>query len=187
MLASADLMSPGFQMWSYLICVSVILPPSTLQTKVLLDKKSPTWYSTIKVTIPACVIKNSSVLASCSTSRVTSSESSSAARGTRWPYKGSAILPSASHQGDSLLALWHNWQTVWCHLTPLFQCSLFPSSLVKRKARRARESLSVAGWAHWTVRLKELLHTELHISGSGSANVGDGGIGGLKPSLSAFA
>lgn len=26
-----------------------------------------------------------------------------------------------------------------------------------------------------------------HISGSGSANVGDRGIGGLKPSLSAFA
>lgn len=35
--------------------------------------------------------------------------------------------------------------------------------------------------AHWQFGAKNKLHTELHISGSGSANVGDRGIWGLKP------
>lgn len=72
-----------------------------------------------------------------------------------------------------------------CHLTPLFQCGLFPSSLPKRKGRRASESFSDVGLVRCNsslaVRLEKLLHTELHISGSGSANVGDRGIWGLKP------
>lgn len=88
-------------------------------------------------------------------------------------------------KGVPLSAPWHNWQTARCHLTPLFQCGLFPSSLPKRKGRRASEAFSDVGLVRCnsslTVRLEKLLHTELHISGSGSANVGDRGIWGLKP------
>lgn len=94
-------------------------------------------------------------------------------------------------RGGSLLAPWHNWQTVWCHLTPRspsINAALSLSSLVKRekKGRRVSEGGShssslVRAWA------KKLLHTERRISGSGSVNVGDRGIWGLKPSLSAFA
>lgn len=121
-------------------------------------------------------------------------------------YKGSAILPSADHRArggwggkwggwGSLLAPWHNWQTVWCHLTPrspLSQCS--PFSLLPCRAKKGGErrsfSLLVAGLGSGMGGGEEkikLLHSERHISGSGSANVGDRGIGGLKPSLSAFA
>lgn len=105
--------------------------------------------STIKATNPACMIMDSnvhqSVLSSGLTSRVKSSECSSAAWGTRWSYKGSAILPSASHQGVSLLAPWHNWQTVWCHLTPLSMQPFSPSSLVKRK-RVESEGVFLSCW-----------------------------------------
>lgn len=99
--------------------------------------------------------------------------------------KGSAILPSANHQGVPLLGPWHNWQTVRCHLTPLFQCSLFPPPFPNEKGgERGSLSPTLVGFAvtvHWTVSLEKLLHTELYISGSGSANVGDRGIWGLKP------
>lgn len=119
-------------------------------------------------------------------------ECSSAAREPRCSYKGSAILPSADHRGVPLLALWHNWQTARCHLTPLFQCGLFPSSLLpneKKGGERGSLSSNVGlgffavtlHWAVWLGKKKKLLHTELHISGSGSANVGDRGIWGLKP------
>ena len=69
--------------------------------------------------------------------------------------------------------------------------SLLPSP--KRKKGGEGGSLSsdvglgfFAVTLHWAVWLrkgkkKKLLHTELHISGSGSANVGDRGIWGLKP------
>lgn len=94
-----------------------------------------------------------------------------------WSCKGSAILPAASHQGVSLLAQWCNWQIGRCHLTPGFQCILFPSLVSENGVLRVREFFLSSG----TVWHKKLVYTELHISGSGSAYVGDRGICGLKP------
>lgn len=99
--------------------------------------------------------------------------------------RGSAPLPLASHQRVPLLAPWHNWQTVWCHLTLLFSVQPFP--LLPSPNGKGGEwgSLSHVSLlcrnSPLTVWLQKQLHTELHISGSGSANVGDRGIWGLKP------
>lgn len=103
-------------------------------------------------------------------------------------------MGSGEVAGGSLLAPWHNWQTVWCHLTPrspLSQCRPFSflPCRVKKGKRAESEGVSHSWSALWAQSWGggKLLHTERHISGSGSANVGDRGIGGLKPSLSAFA
>lgn len=52
--------------------------------------------------------------------------------GGRYAQMSSCTLPSAGHQRAPLLTLWHNWQTVRCRLTLLFQCGLVAST-EKRK------------------------------------------------------
>lgn len=62
---------------------------------------------------------------------------------------------------------------------------LSPPLSNEKKGRRAREVLTPHRW--FELWAKKLRRTERRISGSGSVNVGDRGIWGLKPSLSAFA
>lgn len=100
--------------------------------------------------------------------------------------RGSAILPSTVQQGVPLLALWHNWQTERCHLTLLFQCGLFLSSHPEWRGWRASESFWDVGVVCCNSPLTVWLEKSCYIlgsniSGSGSANVGDRGIWGLKP------
>lgn len=94
--------------------------------------------------------------------------------------------------GVPLSAPWHNWPTVQCHLTLFFQCPpplplQLPSSLPKGVEGHAVFLRCWFGGSNspffFPARpLKAAaVRTELRISGSGSVNVGDRGIWGLKP------
>lgn len=65
-----------------------------------------------------------------------------------------------------------------------FNASFFPPSLLSENGVSRATEFFLSGGTVWH---KKLLYAELHISGSGSAYVGDRGICGLKTSLSAFA
>lgn len=138
------------------------------------------------------MIKDSSVHQSALfpslTSAVRSCDCTSAAPGSLWLTsctEPQLFSPQPTQPGVPLLAPWHNWQTVRCHLTLLFQCGLFPSTFSQHKKGGGGVFFSDSGLLccnrPLTVWLKKLPQTELHISGSGSANVGDRGIWGLKP------